>query len=777
MNADLLQGFYLGELLIEPLKGRVTDGANSRHLPPKAGEVLLCLARAPGQLVTREALLNEVWGSDHTSQEALGHAISELRHALDDHLDDPKFIQTLPKRGYRLVVAPAIAADHSPTLVLGADIGLFENLQRRGVLETTLAYVIVGWLLIQIADIVFPQLYLPAWAATFVTILVIAGFPIAIILSWFLEFRDGRAVLDVLSPAAARRRRFSRTYLSIIGALTVASLLVFVYDLNFGLPSSEIETGIITDPMIPENTIAVLPFFNNDGSDETQTFANGLVDDVTTRLSRVPGLMVSSRGDSYTLAPNSSSEQVRRRLRVAMYIEGSVEIANDKIRVIVQLINSANGFHILSRSFDRPRDDFFAIRDEITNLMVSSLRVTLPEDTQKMSAAASRYPDLDAYVLFRRGVDESRKPRTLSTAAAALAWFDAALEVDAEYAAAYAGKCDVLAGSFRLSDDPDSVRKAEAACGRALALNPNLGIVHAALGELYSSTGQYGESESAYIEALRINPKSVASLIGLADVYRMQQRPDEAEVLLRSAVGLQPGNWAPYSVLGFFMYRQGRFAEAAEQFGNVVALDNSNARGIANMAASYMMAGQFEAAAPAYQKAIDIEPQSVTYSNLGMMYYYLGQHDEAMAALRSAIELAPNAHLTWSNLGDVLYIAGKADEAQDAFARAEKLAKLTLQVNPNEPTVLMDIAWIHAMRGNMDEALEEIAKAVAASPDDPYAHYIEALIHNRHGDTGAALDALGVATAKGYSRTILAAEPHLFSLRGEPRFEKIIDAE
>ena len=81
MNADLLQGFYLGELLIEPLKGQVTDGADSRHLAPKAGEVLLCLARAPGQLVTREALLNEVWGSDHTSQEALGHAISELRHA------------------------------------------------------------------------------------------------------------------------------------------------------------------------------------------------------------------------------------------------------------------------------------------------------------------------------------------------------------------------------------------------------------------------------------------------------------------------------------------------------------------------------------------------------------------------------------------------------------------------------------------------------------------------------------------------------------------------
>ena len=226
MNSDLLQGFYLGDLLIEPLKGQVTGGSESRHLPPKAVEVLLCLAECPGELVTREALLDAVWGTGHGSQEALGHAMSEIRHALDDHVDDPHFVQTLPKRGYRLVVEPVLVGANTSTIVPGAQsgadlgqIGLFENLKRRGVLETALAYLIVGWLLIQIADIVFSQLHLPPWAATFVTIFVIAGFPIAIILSWFLEYRDGRAIVDDLSPVASRRRRFSRTYLSVIGAL------------------------------------------------------------------------------------------------------------------------------------------------------------------------------------------------------------------------------------------------------------------------------------------------------------------------------------------------------------------------------------------------------------------------------------------------------------------------------------------------------------------------------------------------------------------------------
>ncbi len=781
MYAGLLQGFYLGEWFIEPMKGQVSGRDGSRHLPPKAVEVLLCLALQPGELVPREQLLEKVWGEGHGSPESLAHAVSDIRHALDDHVDDPHYIQTLPRRGYRLAVKPILVSENTASIVLGADsavnvddIGLFENLKRRGVLETALAYLIVGWLLIQIADIVFAQLHLPTWAATFVTVFVIAGFPISIALSWFLEFRDGRAILDPVTAATSRRRRFSRTYLSVIGALAAASVLVFFYDQQIGLPNGEEETAEQIGIPISANSIAVLPFLNNDGSIETQTFANGLVEDVITGLSRVPGLLVSSRGDAFTLAPNSPSDQVRQRLRVAMYLEGSVEMAGDEVRVTVQLINSADGFHIFSRSFDHPRKDFFDIRDEITSFTVSSLRVTLPDETQELSFASMEAPDLDAYLLYRHGIDESRKPLSPSTIATALEWFDKALAVDPDYAAAHAGKCTVFVDSYRQDKNAEDVQQAETSCARALQLRPNLDVVHTALGDLYTLTGRYDAAEDAYDHALRINPKNVDSFIGLSEVYRLQQRPTDAEDVLKRAIGLQPGNWQPYQGLGIFYYRQGRFDEAAVQFTNVVEIDRNNMRGLSNLASSYMLAGNFAAAAPVYHRSVSVEPTDTTYANLGIMYYYLGQYDLAEEALRSAIKLTPNAHVSWMNLGDILFVAGREEEAYSAYARAKELVAGAIDVNPNNPEAMMDLAWIDAMLGNQALAYENIDRAAALAPDDPYADYVRGLIALHFDDRDAALESIRAATAKGYPTTILKAEPHLVSLRGDPRFRQIV---
>nr|MDJ0751698.1 winged helix-turn-helix domain-containing protein [Woeseiaceae bacterium] len=397
MTSEVLKGFYLGDFLIEPLKGQVTGRGGSAHLAPKAMEVLRCLAETPDDVVTRETLLADVWGPGAGSTEALSHAISEIRHALDDHATDPHFIQTLPRRGYRLLVEPELVGDSTASVVLGAedgaritDIGFLENLKQRGVLETAFAYLLVGWLLIQASDIVFERLLLPDWTVTFVTVLVIAGLPVALVLSWYLEFRDGRAVLDTRSPADARRRRFSRTYLSVIGALAIAGVVVYAYEWRIGLPRGAETETLLTDlrlelPPVVENSFAVLPFLNLDGSDETQIFADGLVDDIITQLSRIPGLRVAAQGDSFTLDPKSPSQAVRDRLRVELYLEGSVEMAANTLRVTIQMIDSEDGFNELARRFDRPREDFFEIRDEITSIIVANVRVALPPDLQASS--------------------------------------------------------------------------------------------------------------------------------------------------------------------------------------------------------------------------------------------------------------------------------------------------------------------------------------------------------------------------------------------------------
>jgi len=784
VNSDLLQGFYLGGLLVEPLKGQVSGGAGTQHLPPKAVEVLLCLAATPGELVTRELLLDDVWGVGNGSQEALSHAVSEIRHALDDHPDNPVFLQTLPKRGYRLLVEPELAGENTSTVVLGtphgarvADISLIENLKQRGVLETVVAYLVIGWLLIQIADIVFGQLHFPAWAGTFVTVFVIAGFPIAIVLSWYLEFRDGRAIVHRLSAADSRKKRFSRTYISVVAALGIASVLVFVYDRSIGLPEPPVEERVIAKlPPIVQNSFAVLPFLNIDGSDETRVFANGLVDDVITRLSHVPGLRVSSRGDSFTLAPNTASQKVRERLRVEMYLEGSVEMAADEMRIIVQLIDSETGFHVLSRSFDRPKEDFFDIRDEITSLTVANVRVALPPDTRSAELQSTDPSTLDAYKLYRQGVEASRLPTSAENIKIALDWYDAALGIDADYAAAYAGKCELYVASFAEIDDASYIEKAESACGIALELNPNLDVVHTSLGRLYTATGRYDDAEVYFRRALRIDPSSVASFIGLGEVYRSLNRHEEAEANIRLAIGLHPGDPVPYYRLGIFLYRSGRFDEAAEQIQHVVALQPDNMNAFANLGTAYMLMGRFDLAAPAFQEAIDIEPTKNAYSNLGLMQYYLGDLDAAIDSHTRAVELSPNDYLARANLGDALSISGNEEAARREFEKTEEMAERVLQVNPSDPFTMMDLSWIYAMLGKQAEARATIDKVRELAPDDPYTHYYDGLISLREGNTDAALDALEEAARLGYSLRIMAAEPHLATLRMNPRFAEIVSS-
>jgi len=785
VDPDLLQGFYLNDLYVDPRSGKVSGRDGSMHLAPKAAEVLLVLGANAGELVTREDLIERVWGTDHGSDDALTRAISEIRHALADHHDQPRYVQTLPRRGYRLLVAPVARAGHTGSVVIDSqgridDIGLLDNLRQRGVLETAIAYLVLGWLLIQVADIVFAQLLLPAWTGTFVTVLVITGFPVAILLSWFLEIRDGRAMLHEPTPRDALKRRFGRTYTSIVGALAVAAFGVYLFDRIVGLPqapdvvATNTETGVGLPPIL-DNSIAVLPFLNLDGSEQTQIFANGLVDDVITSLSRVPGLLVASRGDSFTLEPNSASAQVRERLRVARYVEGSVQIDGDTMRVVMQLIDSANGFHVLSRTFDRPVAQFFDMRDQVRDLTVANVRVALPPDTRSVPDVRAPDPSLDVYLLYRRGIEASREEKTLASVETALAWFDEALAIDPEFAAAHAGKCNVYVNGYEEADDPAFITSAEASCVRALSLNPNLDVVFTALGNLYQQTGRYARAEEAYLEALRLDAANIRALTGLGNTYLRLNRQAEAEESFRAATGLHPGDWSAFNSFGGYLYNSGRYAEAAEQYRKVVAVDAGNITGYSNLGAALMLAGNVIDAAPAYQRAIDIDPRPSTFSNLGLMYYYMGRYDDAISTHRKAVELAPQDYLAKSNLGDALLIAGQTVAAIDTFEQAGRLAASALAVNPADPHIMIDLAWIRAVLDRHGQARDLIDRALALAPDDPYVHYIDGLTRHRAGDEAGAISAFGRALENGYPVKLLAADPNLADLRPVAAFRDIIE--
>jgi Flp pilus assembly protein TadD len=253
-----------------------------------------------------------------------------------------------------------------------------------------------------------------------------------------------------------------------------------------------------------------------------------------------------------------------------------------------------------------------------------------------------------------------------------------------------------------------------------------------------------------------------------------QKQFDEAETSLRKAVDIHPGDYSAYNKLGTFLYRSGRFVEAIEQYQYVVALKPDDMNGHSNLGSAYMLTGHFAAAAAAYERAISIKPTKLAYSNLGLMHYYLRDLDRAIEDHRKAVELQPKDHLARSNLGDALWIAGREDDARREFERAEHLALGALRLNPNDPNLMMDLAWISAILDKPDVARELMDKVRSLAPNDPYTYYYDALVLLRANDQDAALAALETAVDKGYSRILIGAEPHLTALKTNERFAALI---
>jgi TolB-like protein/tetratricopeptide (TPR) repeat protein len=526
---------------------------------------------------------------------------------------------------------------------------------------------------------------------------------------------------------------------------------------------------------VEPDTIAVLPLYNIDGSDEMRIFADGLAEDLINRLAATPPLRVSSRGDSFALGPNSPPQGVRNRLRVAHFIEGSVRKSGSTLRVAIQLIDSASGYHIVSRQFDKPIGEFLQIQDEITKLVIANLRVALPsvaDEPVYLSATTASY---DAYLAYRRGMDILGRPVTRAGVTEALRSFEQSLAVDSDYAAAFAGICLANIAGYDVTQEAAYMTSADWSCSAALDRNANLIVVHDALGQLYLRAGRTTDAERAFERALLIHRNDVAALTGLADVYLTQQRLEEAEALYREAIGLQPGNWRTYNSLGNFLYTTGRYDEAAAAYREIVALDAANGTGWANLASSAMLSGDFAAAVTALEHALDVEPSPKTLMNLGMLHYYRGESSAAKEALEEAIAMAPESHLAWSNLGDVLTFSGDADAASRAFREAERLAREKLARNKRDAATLLDLAWIAAMLENFGEAKQLIDTSRALAPTDPYALYYDGLVRTRLGDTESALDRLEAAVEMGYPRVLIEAEPHLAVLHGSPRFVALVN--
>src|SRR5438045_6209503 len=359
----------------------------------------------------------------------------------------------------------------------------FAELKRRNVYKVAVAYAIVGWLLVQIATQVFPVLEIPNWVVRLVIVLVSAGFPITLVIAWAFELTpEGiKRTEDVSIPVGNGSKKRTWIYVVLIGALL--SMGLFFVGRRVGQNTA---SAARTD--LPAKSIAVLPFDSLSRDPDNAFFAEGVQDEILTRLVKVADLKVIARTSTQKFkgAPENLPD-IAKQLGVLNILEGSVQKANDQVRVNVQLVNALTNAHLWAEIYDRKLTDIFVVESDIAKTIADALQAKL---TGSEKTAMSKKPTAnpEAYELYLKGRFFWNK-RTSMDLSKSVEYYNQAIAKDPNYALAYAGLADayVLYPDYGVGTPAEFYPKAKEMATKALALDSTLGEPHAALGSAYAN--------------------------------------------------------------------------------------------------------------------------------------------------------------------------------------------------------------------------------------------------------------------------------------------------
>ena len=681
---------------------------------------------------------------------------------------------------------------------------LGRELRRRRVLHSVGLYLAGSWLILQIFDVALLEVGFPQWTMALSVWLVIVGLPMVVLISWRYDItRDGIS----RTPHAVEAdgvdlslRRVDYLAILLIIAFVVGASLSLTRILSTDAPELAVKNAA-------PNSIAVLPFDNISGHQEDEYLAQGLAEDILHRLAIIEQLHVASPVAAFNMdISNLDFSAIGKRLGVKSLLEGSVRRDGNRLRIVAQLIDADSGYHIWSGSYDREMVDLFGIYDEISTAVASELQLTLAPDSGMITPPTS---DMQAYDYFLQArsmlrsdlqaYDSFRKSRSLTQsdaqaydffvqaqsmlqtsagvegAANANKFFTRAVERDPEFALAWAGQCQALMEWYYYQPEIQKIELAEASCQKALELDPGLSEGHVALGDLYRKTGWLEQSIDEYQAALEADEGSAVASLGLGETFAAQERDMEAEAAFIQAIDLDPDDLRSYYALGAFLFKHGRYAEAASVYSGLAKHPNADASVYNAQGVAYYMMGDFERAAEAYRQVIATAPTAAAYSNVGTQYFYRGKFEDASVMYRQAIALGPTNPVWWGNLGDALQqMDGGRFAAGEAYREASELAGEMLKVNPEDAENLTNLAHYHGRLGEDEQAMQYLTRALTAAPHDIYAHYYAALVHLEADRRQQALGAIRRSVELGYPLDLLRTDPQFAELYNNDIFLGLI---
>ena len=436
----------------------------------------------------------------------------------------------------------------------------FAELKRRNVYKVAVAYVVAGWALAQGIAQVFPVFDVPNWAIRLIVILIIIGFPVAIVLAWAFEITpEGIKRTEEVNRTGPHSLGRAWIYIVIVGAfLSIGLFFLGRYTAGHATPRhSEAATAT------PKKSIAVLPLLNESGDSGDEYFSDGLSEELIAALGQIIDLKVIGRSSSFRFKDRKEEPKtIGEKLGVSTLLEGTVRKQGNKVRIVAELINAADGTELWSRVFDRELKDIFAVQTEIAQAVAASLELTLlGKDTTAANASTQNVEAHNAYLqghfyFARRNVEDYRK---------AISFFDQAIRLDPDYALAYAERAE--AWTFIGDLNPEHKKEAWAAAKRdaekAVEVGPNLAEAHAALGWVrFFSEWKFAEGLAELKRARELAPANATANDLLARVLIYVNQLAEAEKLARQATELDPLAYLARGNLARILLAEGKLDEA-----------------------------------------------------------------------------------------------------------------------------------------------------------------------------------------------------------------------
>jgi TolB-like protein/lipoprotein NlpI len=566
----------------------------------------------------------------------------------------------------------------------------FSELKRRNVYKVAVAYAVVGWVIAQIATQIFPFLEIPNWFVRLVIVLIAIGFPFALVIAWAFEATpEGikrTEVADAMPVSAATgRKKHAWIYVVVVAAaVSVALFLLGRYTAgNKNVASAPNE--------LPAKSIAVLPFDNLSRDPDNAYFAEGVQDEILTRLAKIADLKVISRTSTqrFKSAP-SDLPAIAKQLGVMHILEGSVQKANDQVRVNVQLINALTDAHLWADTYDRKLVDIFSVESEIAKTIADTLQAKLTGSEKQMIAAAPT-TDTTAYELYHKGRSLWEK-RSGDNIPKAIAYYEQAIARDPNYALAYAGlaKAYILLPFYTGADRLDSGSKAKDAALKALQLDPNLAEAHVALGKILffreidlagamreykraielnpndatahhwfgndtlAALGRFEEAIAEGKRAIELDPLSTVINVDLGETFYYAHRYDEADRQMRKSLEIDPTSFYAHYNLGIVLQLKGDLSGAIAEYEKAKQLgDNPLVSTLCAQAKAH--AGDKDAALRMLSELDKMSQQREVVGYLrALLYLSLNNKDEALRWLEQGFEERDGSNICWIKVDPLL---------------------------------------------------------------------------------------------------------------------------